>query len=783
MASLSTESTPRERLARLLSLMKRTRRFRRGALSIAALGLSLALLLALRSKRAYRSETTVLYRDGIQTQPSEGESVAARAARLGPRLKDLLYARPKLEQVIRDHHLFPEKTSRSMLDAVEEMQSAVGFRARASDSYVISFTYEDPVVARDVAARLAALMIEEYNRRNLDTATLTRDFLRHKQREAEAGVEASSRALAQFLAEHPQFQWGVNDSPYAPAPAAGMPAPPGHLPPARPRSVDPVVAGLERELARVEAELSPGQPLRAPPALAAELQKQREAAAAELAAAQKALAEKLLTVKPAHPDAIAAQGRVEAARRALWAAESALVQRAPQPAPADGPSPQRRQDLERQRASLQRRIAASREGPSRAAPPPEAPARRGPVNASNDVVELETEWHRLRLDLDRAREKLEAIQQTSRNADLSADAVARQGHEEMQILEPAYLPTRPDRGRGRIFFAGAAIAILLAVGYAAARVLLDDTILDEGDVTALGGPVVLVSLPHLDAPAAPPTARAIIPAVRCDADEDDPPAPVSPSLAPTPSSGGIVVHVGHPIVEAAFDDPEVEVIGADARVDGGACLGSAPPAALAALRVLRHRLEQRRGDGSFVVSVMSPCRGEGKTTLALRLAVTLSEADRARVILVDANFERPRVAATLGLRLPDAAGFSTQIHERMRGRGVAWGVVRLGPSLSLLAEPEVAAFPQAIHSTHFEAALAALRRSYEYVIVDGPAVVGSGDANVLEGASDGVLMLVRAGATQGAALARATQQLGDRRVMGVVLNDAVEEGARGIRAA
>src|SRR5262249_26784750 len=130
--------------------------------------------------------------------------------------------------------------------------------------------------------------------------------------------------------------------------------------------------------------------------------------------------------------------------------------------------------------------------------------------------------------------------------------------------------------------------------------------------------------------------------------------------------------------------------------------------------------------------------------------------------------------AALGLRLPDEAGFSAQIHERMCGRGVAWGVVRLGPSLSLLAEPgEGTAFPQGLHSTHFEAALAALRRSYDYVIIDGPAVMGSGDANVLEGASNAVLLVVRAGATKGAALSRSMQQLGEQRVLGVVLNDLV----------
>ncbi len=51
MASLSTESTPRERLSRLLTLMKRTRRFRRSALLLLGAGLTLALVLALRVKR------------------------------------------------------------------------------------------------------------------------------------------------------------------------------------------------------------------------------------------------------------------------------------------------------------------------------------------------------------------------------------------------------------------------------------------------------------------------------------------------------------------------------------------------------------------------------------------------------------------------------------------------------------------------------------------------------------------------------------------------------------
>lgn len=791
MPSLSNESTPRERLARTLALLSRIRMFRLSTAAILAVGILVSLVVALRTSRAYRSETTVLYRDGVRPTMTDTESPAARAARLGPKLKDLVYARPRLERVIREYGLFPDKTSRSMLDAIEEMQTRVGFHARAGDSYVISFIYDNPATAQKIVARLAQLMIDEYDRQNLDTATTTRDFLVRKVQEANTGVDDANRALATFLAQHPQFQWGGTDSPYAPTPTG---APPPVRDSAAPSPVDPETRALLRELARVEAELAgPVAAKTTSTTLStSEAQKQKDAAAAALAAAETARAEKLLSVTPAHPDAITAQARVEAARRNLTAAEAALSRARAGVlnlgAPREPLTPSSRAELERRRTSLRRRLEARRAAPGQE----HAHAPASGVGAAS-VVELETEWHRLRLALDRARDQLQTLQQNARNAELAAEVVARQGREEMQILEPAYLPTRPDRGRGRVFFAGVTVAFFLAFGYAAARVLLDDKLLDEGDVAALGGPAVLVSMPRLPSPQPRPPQRAIVPAVAPDNLDDldplshslvtpydgDPESPTS-RASPLPSScrslalrnpGGRTIT----LVEPAYDDPEVEVIGADVDPDAAACLlDSAPPEALAALRVLRHRLEKQRGDAPFVVSVMSPGVAEGKTTLALRLALTLSEAERARVILVEGNFERPLLATSLGLHMPAGAGFSTQLRHRMNGHAIPWGVVRLSRSLSLLAEPgDHAAHPEAIHSAHFKSAIASLRRSYDYVLLDGPAVVGTGDANVIEAVSDGVLLVARVGATRGAELTRATQQLDSVRVMGLVLNDAV----------
>lgn len=830
MINLSTEGTPRERLLRLLALLGRTRMFWRSSLLIGAVGLVLAIGVALNSKNAFRSETTVLYRDTIQTK--DGETQSQRAARLGPKLKDLLLARPKLEQVIVEYNLFPDKARRSMLDAIEAMQQATTFRARTADSFVISFSYEDPAIAQRVTARLTDLMIDEYQRQTLDTATLTRDFLQRELAETNRHVEEANRALATFLAQHPQFQWGLNDSPYAPT--SGQAA-------ARERTFTGRAAAPAPVAGSSAGAVAPSLPA---PSGDVAAQKQRDLAAATLAAAQAALVEKLVSVTPAHPDAISAKARVEAARRNLAAAEAALPPVHVEPAL---PPP------------TVERLA-------KAEPRPRFEGSPAKAAAPSDVVELETEWHRLRLELDRARGQLTLLQKNTHAAEISADATARQNQNEMQILEPAYRPMRPDRGgRTRIFFAGAAVALFLALGYAAARVLLNDTLLDEGDIAAIGGPPMLVAVPHLTEPLTPQGASSAPPSSERDsplplsvrptppppppaagrsafrpdpsyrgpivgppieapeagdldrldlitldpASSEDldppqnhraftttlpwgtlmpflarreastPPASDSPSAGATrPAVSLTVVRRGH-LAPAVMDDPEVEVIGAevDPRAEGApAGVLHAAPAALAALRVLRHRLEQKRGaGGAFVVAVVSPGPGEGKTLLAAQLATTLSESARARVVLVEGNLERPSVAAALGLHVREGAGLSAQVRQRMNGRGRPWGVVHVSPSLAVLAEPGArAVYPAALHSVHFSSLLAALRRTYDYVVIDGPSILGSGDANVIEAVSDGVLMVARAAETKASDLSRSIQQIGDRRVLGVVLNGVVQ---------
>jgi len=229
-------------------------------------------------------------------------------------------------------------------------------------------------------------------------------------------------------------------------------------------------------------------------------------------------------------------------------------------------------------------------------------------------------------------------------------------------------------------------------------------------------------------------------------------------IAPTDPDASVVR-----VVPVWAAPPDVRVL---------AMLGECPSEVPAALRVVRHRLEVLRAEGLRAVGVTSAHDGEGKSTLATQIALVLGEAQRSRVLLVEASMLRPSLARTLGLRVPEGLGLSVQLSERMRGSEDPFAVLALGPSLHALVESEAeASHPETLHSAHFRLAIESLARAYDWVVVDAPSILGSGDANVVEEAVDGVVIAARSGRSHGGALRAAVRQLGRRKAIGVVLWD------------
>jgi polysaccharide biosynthesis transport protein len=170
--------------------------------------------------------------------------------------------------------------------------------------------------------------------------------------------------------------------------------------------------------------------------------------------------------------------------------------------------------------------------------------------------------------------------------------------------------------------------------------------------------------------------------------------------------------------------------------------------------------------------VTSPSPGDGKTTTAINLAITLAERGR-KTLLIDADLRRGMVSMMLGLER--APGLSTALLTEVDYRGLVQRVdLEAGAHLDVLttgALPEnpaiLLASPRAL------GLLQALRDEYDVIVMDTPPVNAAGDAAMLGTSCDGVLIVARAGVTNSQALAFTMEQLHavHAPVLGGILND------------
>jgi polysaccharide biosynthesis transport protein len=180
-----------------------------------------------------------------------------------------------------------------------------------------------------------------------------------------------------------------------------------------------------------------------------------------------------------------------------------------------------------------------------------------------------------------------------------------------------------------------------------------------------------------------------------------------------------------------------------------------------------------RGDNEVrTLAITSALPGEGKTTNATNLAVTLAQGGR-RVMLVDADLRRGRLAKLFGASrepgLTDLLGGTATLEQSVR-----WVEVGGGKHLYLLPTGRLPANPaQLLGSPPMGELLARLRDESEIVILDCPPLNIVADAAVLGRQVDGVLLVVRLGSTPFDALVHTTEQLRGAKipVFGAVLND------------
>lgn len=202
--------------------------------------------------------------------------------------------------------------------------------------------------------------------------------------------------------------------------------------------------------------------------------------------------------------------------------------------------------------------------------------------------------------------------------------------------------------------------------------------------------------------------------------------------------------------------------------------GSAFQESIRSLRIRFLREAERQESKVFLVSSTVP--GEGKTTVAVNLALTLGQ-NGARVILVDMDLRKPSVKKALGLTTP-----SKGVPELLRGgeESPKAALMELeGTRVRVLAGDKAVENPRRqLESRKLSGLIKALREEADYVVIDTPPNGLLGDSTAMATLADGILYVVRAGKAQVPHIMDSIQLLSSSRtpLMGCVLNGVKENG-------
>lgn len=187
-------------------------------------------------------------------------------------------------------------------------------------------------------------------------------------------------------------------------------------------------------------------------------------------------------------------------------------------------------------------------------------------------------------------------------------------------------------------------------------------------------------------------------------------------------------------------------------------------------QIRTHLMFSGPAESQRTLLITSPRPEEGKTAVAVNLAVTLAQGGK-RVLLIDCNFRRPALRRLFsGTR---AEGLSNVLVGRAR---LADLVTRteLGGLEVLSSGPMPPNPAELLGSPAMRELIAQARQAYGHVILDGPPSLLVSDALLLAMQVDAVIVVVRAGATAKGALRRCREQFQrmGARVIGAVLNGA-----------
>jgi capsular polysaccharide biosynthesis protein len=477
------ESDMHDEIARVVQFLRRATRF--WAAPAIALGLGLVACAAFwfLKKPTYKSETVILYSEGIR-QSENGDDSRSGSRTVSTRLKEILTSRAELANIVSEFKLYPKTVkANGVVDAVDELRRHVEFKAPGGDTFSIAFDGATPEEAKLVTTRLAETVIEQDATLRKKQAVITRDFLELEKMGTESQLKDAEQALASFMAAHPRF--ALDATPLATGAAIRATMGGG----TQATVVTPNMPFMPRTRASSPGvAASPAHVMAAAPPANREAAEEQVKAAAALEAAQARLTDLSARFMPQYPDVKNAAAEVERAKArvaaAAVAAGASRVETKPAAAAPQGGG----------------EVAAAATTPApvvRAVRAALAPAGTPPRNAEDEknVVALETDWVKLTRAVTEARQHQDQVESALFKAGIQANSEVGGHGVQVSVIDPAFLPERPvPPGRSTIMLLIMAAALVLGVVGSLVGAALDDRIHDGRELETVAP--VLVSVPR-----------------------------------------------------------------------------------------------------------------------------------------------------------------------------------------------------------------------------------------------------------------------------------------------
>ena len=192
--------------------------------------------------------------------------------------------------------------------------------------------------------------------------------------------------------------------------------------------------------------------------------------------------------------------------------------------------------------------------------------------------------------------------------------------------------------------------------------------------------------------------------------------------------------------------------------------------------IKRPLLNNARGKGAVpikygnLIMVTSAMPGEGKTYNSLNLAISFAMEHDTRVLLVDSDVIKPSMSATVGLS--DSPGLTELLSGELGDIGDILYKTNM-PRLNIIpAGKRHAHDTELLSSDKMKRLTEELSERYpdRIVLFDAPPMLATSHARVLAQYAGQVVLVVEAGKTLEHSIKDAVSQLGDDKVVGVILN-------------